>query len=214
LSVGLLLHGLLAAIAVVAEDQAARVLLCGICTLGGRAYAVLMLCKTCGPDDQTETREPKLMSKGLRKTIMCHRLACGHAWHRTAVIGSPALVAACNCRSPTVDADAQAAAVMLAAAGFYDNKNAGCWVHREQGRVISKPTVAAHDTDWLARWITSSMAAADDCDRLLGKAGFTYDKGLNVWFNLVAGRAISGETVRRNTAEWIAGWIAAWRAAT
>jgi hypothetical protein len=48
----------------------------------------------------------------------------------------------------------------------------------------------------------------------LGKAGFTYDKGLNVWSNLVEGRAISGETVRRNTAGWIAGWIAAWRATT
>ena len=173
-----------------------------------------MVCKTCGPDEQTETREPKLVSKGLRETIMCHQLACGHAWHRTAVIGSDELAAACNCRSLTVDADAEQAAVMLAAAGFYDNKDAGCWVHRDQGRVISKPTVAAHDTDWLARWITGSMAAADDCDRLLGKAGFTYDKDLNVWSNLVAGRAISGETVRRNTAEWLAGWIAAWRAAT
>src|SRR6185503_4179763 len=77
----------------------------GYATLGGRAYDVLMVCKTCGPDHQTETREPKLVSKGLRETIMCHQLACGHAWHRTAVIGSAALGAACNCRSLTVDAD-------------------------------------------------------------------------------------------------------------
>ena len=53
----------------------------------------------------------------------------------------------------SVDEDAEQAA-MLQAVGFRFSEDAGCWVHKEQGRVISKRTVAAHDTDWLAHWIT------------------------------------------------------------
>jgi hypothetical protein len=52
----------------------------------------------------------------------------------------------------------------------------------------------------------------DPRDRRLTDAGFTHDKSVNVWFNADAERAISGETVCRNTDEWIAGWIVAWPA--
>ena len=45
--------------------------------------------------------------------------------------------------------------VMLAATGFVYHATVGQWVHREHGRAISNETVAAHDTDWLAHWITS-----------------------------------------------------------
>lgn len=58
--------------------------------------------------------------------------------------------------------------------------------------------------------MTSEDVLDDPRDRLLTEAGFTHDKGANVWFNEDAGRAISGETVGRNTDGWIAGWIAAW----
>jgi hypothetical protein len=52
----------------------------------------------------------------------------------------------------------------------------------------------------------------DPRERRLTDAGFTHDKRVNVWFNADAERAISGETVGRNTDEWIAGWVAAWPA--
>ena len=45
---------------------------------------------------------------------------------------------------------------MLEAAGYVFNKTAGCWVHKAQGRVISRETVAAHDDEWLARWIAGT----------------------------------------------------------
>ena len=44
---------------------------------------------------------------------------------------------------------------MLAATGFVYHATVGHWVHHEHGRMISRETVAAHDTDWLARWITN-----------------------------------------------------------
>ena len=52
----------------------------------------------------------------------------------------------------------------------------------------------------------------DPRERRLINAGFAHDKRVNVWFNADAVRAISGETVGRNTDEWIAGWVAAWPA--
>ena len=54
------------------------------------------------------------------------------------------------------------------------------------------------------------MVTIDPRAQRLTEAGFTDNKRLDVWFNEEAGRAISGETVRRNTDEWIAGWVAAW----
>jgi hypothetical protein len=54
-----------------------------------------------------------------------------------------------------VESDAEEAAVMLAAAGFRYDKNTSCWIHHNQGRAISGRIVAAHDTDWLAHWITA-----------------------------------------------------------
>jgi hypothetical protein len=55
-------------------------------------------CDTCGPDDQAETREPKLVSKSLMYTTTCHQLACGHAWRRTVAIGSDAPgITECDC---------------------------------------------------------------------------------------------------------------------
>jgi len=42
---------------------------------------------------------------------------------------------------------------LLGAAGFHYNKAAGCWVHRNAGRVISQETIIAHDLAWLQAWI-------------------------------------------------------------
>ena len=47
--------------------------------------------------------------------------------------------------------------VMLSATGFVYQATTGYWVHRDQGRVIHHETVAAHDTDWLAHWITGGQ---------------------------------------------------------
>jgi hypothetical protein len=52
-----------------------------------------------------------------------------------------------------VSDDAEQAAAMLRAVGFRYSKDVGCCVHTEQGRVISKETISAQDTDWLAHWI-------------------------------------------------------------
>jgi hypothetical protein len=52
--------------------------------------------------------------------------------------------------------DAEEAAAMLTAVGFRHDEVTDCWVHPAgEGRAISSQTVAAHDTDWLARWITN-----------------------------------------------------------
>jgi len=59
---------------------------------------------------------------------------------------------------------------------------------------------------------TPEYVLDDPRDRRLTDAGFTHDKRVNVWFNPAAERAISGETVVRNTDEWIAGWLVAWPA--
>jgi len=48
------------------------------------------------------------------------------------------------------------ARVMLAATGFVYDATVGYWVHRDGRRVIRHETVAAHDTDWLAHWITGT----------------------------------------------------------
>lgn len=45
------------------------------------------------------------------------------------------------------------ARTLLEAVGFVFNKTADCWVHKSQGRVISRETVAAHDEAWLKAWI-------------------------------------------------------------
>ena len=50
--------------------------------------------------------------------------------------------------------DPEVSAAMLIAVGFRYVAGAGCWVHIDQERAITKETVAAHDTDWLAHWIT------------------------------------------------------------
>jgi hypothetical protein len=46
-------------------------------------------------------------------------------------------------------------AALLEAAGYHFNKDADCWVHKVDGRVISRPTVLAHDEVWLQAWIAS-----------------------------------------------------------
>jgi hypothetical protein len=43
---------------------------------------------------------------------------------------------------------------MLEAAGFVYQQTSGLWINRESGRVISREAVAAHDSEWLAHWIT------------------------------------------------------------
>ena len=50
---------------------------------------------------------------------------------------------------------------MLEAAGYVFNKAADCWIHKAQGRVISRSTVLAHDEAWLAEWIASSGRTSD-----------------------------------------------------
>ena len=60
--------------------------------------------------------------------------------------------------------------------------------------------------------MTPEDVVDDPRDRRLTEAGFTHDKRANVWFSVDAERAISGETVVRNTDEWIAGWLVAWPA--
>jgi hypothetical protein len=50
--------------------------------------------------------------------------------------------------------DAEEAAAMLTAVGFRYDQRTGCWVHQADRRVITARTVAAHDADWLAHWIT------------------------------------------------------------
>ena len=42
---------------------------------------------------------------------------------------------------------------LLQTAGFHYNKAAGCWVHRDAGRVISRETITAHDLASLQAWI-------------------------------------------------------------
>ena len=49
---------------------------------------------------------------------------------------------------------------MLTAVGFTFNQALGSWLHVENGRAITKETVAAHDTDWLAHWITGRRTAS------------------------------------------------------
>ena len=49
----------------------------------------------------------------------------------------------------------------------------------------------------------------DRTDQLLRDAGFTYDDRIDAWFNLAAGRAISGAMVRTSTPDRLASWLAA-----
>lgn len=38
--------------------------------------------------------------------------------------------------------------------GYQQMQTSGLWFNRESGRVISREAVAAHDSEWLAHWIT------------------------------------------------------------
>ena len=53
-----------------------------------------------------------------------------------------------------------------------------------------------------------SVATPDPRAQRLRDAGFTYDERLDVWFNLDAGRALSGATMRANTEKWLTAWLA------
>jgi hypothetical protein len=53
------------------------------------------------------------------------------------------------------DAQDDPRAAMLEASGFHYNERVECWVHRAESRMIAHATVTAHDSDWLAHWITS-----------------------------------------------------------
>ena len=50
--------------------------------------------------------------------------------------------------------DSEEAVAMLTAVGFRYDQGTDCWVHQGERRVITAGTVAVHDTDWLAHWIT------------------------------------------------------------
>jgi hypothetical protein len=47
------------------------------------------------------------------------------------------------------------ARALLEAAGYVFNKTADCWIHKAQGRAISRETVKAHDLAWLTAWIAA-----------------------------------------------------------
>jgi hypothetical protein len=53
------------------------------------------------------------------------------------------------------------------------------------------------------------MSKPITCEQQLQSAGFRYNEKRDMWSNVKAGRALSGETVKRNTEQWIATWIAA-----
>lgn len=38
--------------------------------------------------------------------------------------------------------------------GYQQMQTSGLWFNRETGRVMSREAVAAHDSEWLAHWIT------------------------------------------------------------
>ena len=73
-------------------------------------------CEVCGARDRVETGS-KHLSAGPEGVVTCHRLACGHAWHRmVANVGSifPGLVrnatfVPCDCSdAPAATASAEA----------------------------------------------------------------------------------------------------------
>ena len=43
--------------------------------------------------------------------------------------------------------------------------------------------------------------------RMLDAAGYRWLSAADVWVNQTAGRAISAETIRRHTREWLVRWI-------
>ena len=57
---------------------------------------------------------------------------------------------------PEDGADLETCAEMLSGGGFRCSDKLACWVHDERRLVISKETIAGHDSLWLARWITDA----------------------------------------------------------
>jgi len=53
------------------------------------------------------------------------------------------------------------AQAMLEAVGFVYHPATLCWVHWADKREIPASVVAAHDTDWLAHWITGHVGRSD-----------------------------------------------------
>ena len=47
-----------------------------------------MTCDICGPDDKRETRQSRSIGRSPSEAVSCHRLECGHQWHRTTTIAS------------------------------------------------------------------------------------------------------------------------------
>lgn len=48
-----------------------------------------MTCDLCGPGEKRETRPSKGIGRTPWEVISCHRLECGHQWHRTtALVGA------------------------------------------------------------------------------------------------------------------------------
>lgn len=47
-------------------------------------------------------------------------------------------------------------AVMLVAVGFRYHEDTTCWMHWADHRVITAARVDAHDTSWLALWLTGT----------------------------------------------------------
>jgi cobalt-zinc-cadmium efflux system protein len=56
--------------------------------------------------------------------------------------------------------------------------------------------------------VPAPAPAPDSRAQRLRDAGFTYDERLDVWFNVEAGRALRGATMRANTETWLVAWLA------
>lgn len=51
------------------------------------------------------------------------------------------------------------------------------------------------------------MPIDPECARLLNAAGYGWLSAADVWVNQTAGRAISAETIRLHTREWLVRWL-------
>ena len=51
------------------------------------------------------------------------------------------------------------------------------------------------------------MPIDPECARLLDAAGYRWLSAADVWVNQTAGRAISAETIRLHTREWLVRWL-------
>ncbi len=51
-----------------------------------------MTCDICGSGEKRETRQSRSIGRSPSAAVSCHRLECGHQWHRTTPIASANVV--------------------------------------------------------------------------------------------------------------------------